>query len=181
MLISTSDSVTIKDATVTKTGDSDSGTSVSTMNGGTLTSNNGHVFHVTNTSAVIDLSDVKIINNDSENILLSVCADGWNGDTNSATVNADDQELEGTILVGTDSKLTISLKNGSSFTGTISGNITNAKGETVSEEVGEAAVSIDQSSTWTLTADTFISSFDGDMSSVNTDGYTLYVNGEAMN
>ena len=162
-------------------GDADSGTSVFTMNGGTLTSNNGHVFHVTNTSAVIDLSDVKIINNDSENILLSVCADGWNGDTNSATVNADDQELEGTILVGNDSKLTLSLKNGSSFTGTISGNITNAKGETVSEEVGEAAVVIDQSSTWTLTADTFISSFDGDMSSVNTNGYTLYVNGEAMN
>ena len=162
-------------------GDADSGTSVFTMNGGTLTSKNGHVFHVTNTTAVINLDNVKIINNDSENILLSVCADGWNGDTNTATLNATNQTLEGTILVGSDSQLTLNLTDGSSFTGTIGGNITNAKGETVSTEVGTVAVSIDKSSTWTLTADTYISSFDGDISSVDTNGYTLYVNGVALN
>ena len=162
-------------------GDADSGTSVFTMNGGTLTSKNGHVFHVTNTTAVINLDNVKIINKDSENILLSVCADGWNGDTNTATLNATNQTLEGTILVGSDSQLTLNLTDGSSFTGTIGGNITNAKGETVSTEVGTVAVSIDKSSTWTLTADTYISSFDGDISSVDTNGYTLYVNGVALN
>ena len=162
-------------------GDADSGTSVFTMNGGTLTSKNGHVFHVTNTTAVINLDYVKIVNKDSENILLSVCADGWNGDTNTATLNATNQTLEGTILVGSDSQLTLNLTDGSSFTGTIGGNITNAKGETVSTEVGTVAVSIDKSSTWTLTADTYISSFDGDISSVDTNGYTLYVNGVALN
>ena len=162
-------------------GDADSGTSVFTMNGGTLTSKNGHVFHVTNTTAVINLDNVKIVNKDSENILLSVCADGWNGDTNTATINATNQTLEGTILVGSDSQLTLNLTDGSSFTGTIGGNITNAKGETVSTEVGTVAVSIDKSSTWTLTADTYISSFDGDISSVDTNGYTLYVNGVALN
>ncbi|WP_022778135.1 hypothetical protein [Butyrivibrio sp. AE3009] len=162
-------------------GDADSGTSVFTMNGGTLTSKNGHVFHVTNTTAVINLDNVKIVNKDSENILLSVCADGWNGDTNTATLNATNQTLEGTILVGSDSQLTLNLTDGSSFTGTIGGNITNAKGETVSTEVGTVAVSIDKSSTWILTADTYISSFDGDISSVDTNGYTLYVNGVALN
>ena len=162
-------------------GDADSGTSVFTMNGGTLTSKNGHVFHVTNTTAVINLDNVKIINKDSENILLSVCADGWIGDTNTATLNATNQILEGTILVGSDSQLTLNLTDGSSFTGTIGGNITNAKGETVSTEVGTVAVSIDKSSTWTLTADTYIASFDGDISSVDTNGYTLYVNGVALN
>ena len=162
-------------------GDADSGTSVFTMNGGTLTSKNGHVFHVTNTTAVINLDNVKIVNKDSENILLSVCADGWNGDTNTATLNATNQTLEGTILVGSDSQLTLNLTDGSSFTGTIDGNITNAKGETVSTEVGTVVVSIDKSSTWTLTADTYISSFDGDISSVDTNGYTLYVNGVALN
>ncbi len=161
-------------------GDADSGTSTFTMNGGSLTSKNGHVFHVTNTSAVINLSGVNIINKDADNILLSVCADGWTGDTNKATLNADAQDLEGTILVGSDSELTLNLTNGSSFTGTIGGNITNAKGDTVSTEVGTVAVSIDKNSTWTLTADTYITSFDGDISSVNTNGYTLYVNGVAM-
>ena len=161
-------------------GDSKSGTSSFTMTGGSLTSKNGHVFHVTNTSAVINLSDVSITNEDDENILLSVCADGWTGDTNNATVNADDQKLEGTILVGSDSELTLNLTNGSEFTGTIDGNITNAKGESVSTEVGTVSVSIDKDSTWTLTADTYITSFEGDASSINTNGYTLYVNGEAM-
>ena len=161
-------------------GDADSGTSTFTMNGGSLTSKNGHVFHVTNTSAVINLSGVKITNKDADNILLSVCADGWTGDTNKATLNADAQDLEGTILVGSDSELTLNLTNGSSFTGSIGGNITNAKGDTVSTEVGTVAVSIDKDSTWTLTADTYITSFEGDASSINTNGYTLYINGVAM-
>ena len=161
-------------------GDADSGTSVFTMTGGTLTSKSGHVFHVTNTTAVINLNNVKIVNTDSDNILLSVCADGWNGDTNTATVNASNQTLEGTILVGSDSKLTLNLTDGSRFTGSIGGNITNAKGTTVSTEVGNVSVTIDNSSTWTLTADTYITSFEGDVSSINTNGYTLYVNGTVL-
>ena len=162
-------------------GDADSGTSSFTMTGGTLTSKNGHVFHVTNTNAVITLSGVKIVNEDSENILLSVCADGWSGASNIAELNADGQELTGIIKVGDDSELTLNLTNGSTFTGSIDGSITNAKGTTVSTEVGTVAVSLDSSSTWTLTADTYITSFDGDVSNIISNGYTLYVNGTAIN
>ena len=161
-------------------GDADSGTSSFTMTGGTLTSKNGHVFHVTNTNAVIDLSGVTIVNEDSEDILLSVCADGWSGGSNIATLHADGQNLTGTIKVGDDSQLTLDLTNGSTFTGSIDGEITNAKGTTVSTEVGTVAVTIDSSSTWELTADTYITSFDGDASTVVSNGYTLYVNGTAL-
>ena len=162
-------------------GDADSGTSTFDMEGGSLTSKNGHVFHVTNTNAVINLNNVKIINEDSDNILLSVCDDGWNGADNIATVNVTDQTLEGTILVGSNATLTLNLSDGSSFTGSISGEITSAKGDTVSTKVGEVNVSLDDSSTWTLTADTYISSFEGDVSNIVSNGYTLYVNGEAVN
>ena len=161
-------------------GDADSGTSSFTMNGGTLTSENGHVFHVTNTNAIINLNGVKIINNDSDNILLSVCADGWNGDSNIATLNADSQELSGIIKVGDDSQLTLNLTNGSTFKGSIDGAITNAKGTTVSTDVGTVNVKLDNTSTWTLTADTYITSFDGDASNIVSNGYTLYVNGTAL-
>ena len=161
-------------------GDADSGTSSFTMNGGTLTSENGHVFHVTNTNAIINLNGVKIVNNDSDNILLSVCADGWNGDSNIATLNADSQELSGIIKVGDDSQLTLNLTNGSTFKGSIDGAITNAKGTTVSTEVGTVNVKLDSTSTWTLTADTYITSFDGDASNIVSNGYTLYVNGTAL-
>lgn len=43
-------------------GDSASGTSKFTANGGSITSKSGHVFHVTNTNAVISLNNVKIKN-----------------------------------------------------------------------------------------------------------------------
>lgn len=161
-------------------GDADSGTSSFTMTGGTLTSKNGHVFHVTNTNAVINLSGVTIKNEDSENILLSVCADGWSGAGNIATLNADGQDLSGIIKVGSDSQLTLNLTNGSTFKGSIDGNITNAKGTSVSTEVGTVAVKLDSTSKWTLTADTYITSFDGDVSNIITNGYTLYVNGTAL-
>ncbi|MBP5362021.1 MAG: hypothetical protein J6Y71_03200 [Ruminococcus sp.] len=161
-------------------GDADSGTSSFTMTGGTLTSKNGHVFHITNTNAVINLSGVTIVNEDSENILLSVCADGWSGAGNIATLNADGQELSGIIKVGSDSELTLNLTNGSTFTGSIDGSITNAKGTSVSTEVGTVNVKLDSTSKWTLTADTYITSFDGDVSNIITNGYTLYVNGTAL-
>ena len=47
----------------------------------------------------------------------------------------------------------------------------------MSTEVGEVEVALDDDSTWTLTADTYISAFDGDVSRVVSNGYKLYVNG----
>ncbi len=161
-------------------GDAGSGTSQFTMNGGRLISLSGHVLHVTNTNAVIELENVAITNGDPENILLSVCADGWSGAKNIAALNAKRQILSGTILVGSDSELTLSLTGGSAFTGAISGAITNARGETVSTDIGTVHVTIDASSTWTLTADTYISSFEGDVSSIVANGFSLYVNGERI-
>ncbi|MBQ6371755.1 MAG: hypothetical protein IJJ22_01370 [Oscillospiraceae bacterium] len=161
-------------------GDADSGTSHFTMTGGTLTSLSGHVFHVTNTNAVITLEDVGIVNRDSDDILLSVCADGWSGGSNVATLKAIDQELSGAIKVGSDSSLTLELTEGSSFKGSIDGSITNAKGETVSTETGAVSVTLDGTSTWTLTGDSYVTSFSGSASNVISNGYTLYVNGTAL-
>ncbi len=160
-------------------GDADSGTSSFTMTGGSLTSLSGHMFHVTNTHAVITLSGVNLVNEGSD-ILLSVCDDGWSGASNIAELAADAQELNGTILVGDNSTLTLTLSNGSSFEGTFSGEIENAKGGMVSTEIGTVSVILDSTSTWTLTADTCITAFDGDASNVIGNGFTLYVNGTAL-
>ena len=161
-------------------GDAASGTSSFTMTGGSLTSKNGHVFHVTNTSAVITLTGVKITNKDSDNILLSVCDDGWSGGSNTAVLNASKQTLSGAILVGNNSALTLKLSDSSAFTGYIDGKITNAAGDTVSTEVGTVSITIESGSTWTLTGDSYVTEFNGDASSVISNGYTLYVNGVAL-
>ena len=161
-------------------GDASSGTGRFTMTGGSLTSKSGHAFHVTNTSAVITLRGVKIVNEDSANVLLSVCSDGWNGGANAATLKACAQELSGAILVGDDSSLTLELTEGSSFTGHIDGRITNASGTSVSTDVGTVSVTLDGTSTWTLDGDSYVTEFHGDASCVITNGYTLYVNGTAL-
>ena len=161
-------------------GDADTGTAQFAMTGGSLVSKSGHVFHVTNTNAVIELEGVAITNEDAANVLLSVCRDGWSGAGNTATLKAKAQTLSGMILVGSDSTLTLELTNGSAFTGAIAGQITDAKGETVSTEVGTVHVTLDASSSWTLTADTYITSFTGDPSRIVTNGFSLYVNGEKL-
>ena len=161
-------------------GDAASGTSHFTMTGGSLTSKNGHVFHVTNTNAVITLEGVEIVNEDADNILLSVCADGWSGSSNIATLKAIAQKLVGVIKVGSDSSLTLELTDGSTFEGSIDGSIVNAKGETVSTDVGTVSVTLDSTSTWTLTGDSYVTEFNGDAANVISNGYTLYVNGVAL-
>ena len=160
-------------------GDADSGTSAFTMTGGSLTGLSGHLFHVTNTHAVITLDQVELTNEGSD-ILLSVCDDGWNGADNIAEVYASRQALSGTLLVGNNSTLNLSLSDGSVFEGTVSGEITNAKGEQVSSSVGTVSVSLDETSTWVLTADTWISSFSGNAENVISNGHTLYVDGAAL-
>ncbi|MDO4867433.1 MAG: hypothetical protein Q4C10_12915 [Clostridia bacterium] len=160
-------------------GDADSGTSSFTMTGGSLTSLNGHMFHVTNTHAVITLTNAELVNEDAESVLLSVCDDGWSGADNIAELNAVNQALTGTILVGDNSTLTLNLTEGSIFEGTISGEIVNSKGDPVSTEVGTVAVILDETSTWTLTTDTWISSFEGNIENVDMNGFALYVNGVA--
>jgi hypothetical protein len=128
---------------------------------------------------VITLSGVTLVNEGSD-VLLSVCDDGWHGASNTAELIADAQQLRGTVLVGDNSTMTLTLQNGSTFEGTFSGEITNAKGIAVSAEIGTVNVSMDSTSTWTLTADTYISGFDGDAGNVVGNGYTLYVNGTAL-
>ena len=161
-------------------GDADSGNSKFSMDGGSLVSKNGHMFHVTNTNATIALTGVDLVNEDEDGVLISVCADGWSGASNEATLDASGQELEGAVLVGDDSSLALNLAEGSSFEGYVGGEIANASGEAVSTEVGSVAVTLDDTSTWTLTQDSSIASFEGDAANVHANGHTLYVAGEAL-
>ena len=90
------------------------------------------------------------------------------------------QQLEGTILVGNDSELTLTLADGSTFNGCINGNITNAEGSSVSTETGTVNVSLGDDCTWTLTADTYITSLKGDASCIKANGHRLFVGGKEL-
>ena len=72
------------------------------------------------------------------------------------------------------------VRNRNVVEGSIDGSITNAAGTTVSTEAGTVSVTLDSTSTWTLTGDSHVTEFNGDASSVISNGYTLYVNGVAL-
>ena len=161
-------------------GDAATGNSTFAMTGGSLTSKNGHMFHVTNTNADIELNGVKLTNEDAANVLISICDDGWNGGNNKATFNAKAQDLVGAVLVGNNSTLALNLSEGTTFEGYVNGNIVNASNQTVSTEVGTVAVTLDNNSTWTLTADSYVTEFNGAAANVIANGHTLYVKGTAL-
>ena len=157
-------------------GDADVGTSEFSMTGGSLTGKNGDLFYITNTHCILTLSGVTLQNEDADGYLLRVVGNsashGWGtAGSNGAQVEftADDQALSGKILVDTISTLNLTLKNGSSFTGTI--NIaSNAEGSTAVSD--NAVVTIGSGCTWTLTGDCTITSLTNN-GTINFNGYTI--------
>ena len=53
-------------------------------------------------------------------------------------------------------------------------------GAILSDSISSVTVNLDSTSSWTLTGDSYVSAFNGDLSNVNLNGYTLYVNGVAI-
>ena len=153
-------------------GDAAEGTSSFTMNGGTLTNENGDVFFVNNTATDIDLSEATIINNDSEGYFLRAAAAGWGSEGSNGgqvNLNASSQAINGDMLVDDISVLNLYLSDGSVFTGAI-----NSDGQ-----AGDVYVELTGGSKWTLTADSYITSLTCDADSIDLNGHTLYVNGTA--
>ncbi len=152
-------------------GDAKEGTAVFTMTGGEMTSHSGSMFYCTNTSSVINLKHAKL-NLSGDGTLLIVSAGRWGKDGRNGgkcTLNAEEQVLTGSISVDSISSLTLQM-TGSTFTGSIN---TDGKG-------GDVHMTLDENSSWTLTGDSCLSSFSGDLNNVETNGYTLFVNGTAV-
>ena len=157
-------------------GDADVGTSVFFMTGGSLTGRSGDLFYVTNTHCRMTLSGVALTNEDADGCLLRVVGNsashGWGtAGRNGAQVEltADGQTLEGGIVVDTISTLTMTLKNGSSFTGTID-IVENAEGGTAVSD--NAVVTVESGCTWTLTDDCTLTSLTNH-GTINFNGHTI--------
>ncbi len=157
-------------------GDADVGTSTFSMTGGTLTAKNGDMIYVTNTHCVLTLSGVTIKNEDADGVLLRVVGNsashGWGtAGSNGAQVEftADAQTLSGDIVVDTISTLSLTLKNGSSFTGTVN-IVDNAEGGTAVSD--NAVVTVESGCTWTLTGNCTLTSLTNN-GTINFNGYTI--------
>lgn len=153
-------------------GDAASGEAVFTAKDSRITTNQGDSFYVTNTTATINLENNEIVNNDASGNFLRIQQDAWgNSGSNGGvvTLNMKNQKASGAIVVDSISSLTMKLTSGSSFTGVIN-----------SDNAGGVELSLDASSTLTLTGDTYVKSLsnaDASNSNIHLNGHKLYVNG----
>lgn len=155
-------------------GDADVGEAYFEANGGEITSLAGDMFYVTNTSCEIKLSGVKF--NMADGVFLRAVGNsssrGWgksgeNGGDVKMTLT--DQTVEGDIVVDEISSLDLDM-SGSVLTGAINAD----------NSGGNISVFLDENSTWNLTSDCYVSSFEGDISNINAGEFHLYVNGEMV-
>ena len=157
-------------------GDADVGTSNFTMTGGSLTSNNGDMFYITNTACNITLSGVALTNNDTDAYLMRICGNsashGWGtSGSNGAQVvfSADSQTLSGNISVDTISTLNMTLKGNSVFNGTVN-IVENAQNGTAVSD--NAVVTVEAGSIWNLTGNCTLTSLTNN-GTINFNGYTI--------
>ena len=132
-------------------GDASEGSSTFTMTGGAMTAETGSMFHVTNVTTTINLENVDFTYASDSSVFLDASADSWGS----------------------------SGKNG----GNVTLNLVNQEitGAILSDSASSVTVNLDSQSTWTLTGDSYVTEFNGDLSRVNLNGYMLYVNGVAVN
>ena len=134
-------------------GDAEGSDGTFTMTGGSLVYStvNGPLFFVTNANAYITLTGVEV--SAASGILVQAeGTDRWGtSGANGGTVylTADAQTLEGDLAADSISALNVTLQNGSALTGAI--NADNA--------AQSASLTLDAGSTWTVTADSYLSGF----------------------
>ena len=152
-------------------GDAAVGTGNFTAYSSTLTStSDGPMFYITNTDAVINLKNTKLVF--GSGILLKASGNntnnwgtpGKNGGT--VTLNASSQTLEGNILCDEISSVSMKLSSRSTFTGAVD-----------TENSGDVSVTLDKTSVWNVTADSYVTSIsdaDTSFSNIKSNGHTIY-------
>ena len=153
-------------------GDAETGTGTFTAKNSTFVTNQGDHFFVTNTTAVINLTGNKFVNNDSDGAFLRVQSGKWGtsgANGGEVTLNASAQEIIGDIVIDDISSLNLNM-TGSYFKGTF-------------DNKGTVNLVLDTDSVVVLTGDSYISSLSNavsDNSNVYANGYKLYVNGSEV-
>lgn len=155
-------------------GDADIGEAYFTADGGSITGLAGDMFYVTNTDCTISLKNVEftLANDTFLRIEGNSSSRGWGtegANGGDVILTAESQTIEGNILVDSISSLDMTLTDS-----TLNGAV-NPDGEG-----GTVKVTLSGDSKWELTADSYVTEFDGDVSQVVSNGYHLYVNGEQI-
>lgn len=149
-------------------GDAELGTSVFTMNGGSMTAEVGPVFYSTNTQVKINLNAASL--SAKSGVFLNAAAGRWGrSGANGAdvTLTAENQNLVGDITCDKISTINASLKDRSILKGAVN-----------TEKTAKSIVlALDKTSKWIVTGTSYITSLsddDSSLSNIVSDGFTVY-------
>lgn len=149
-------------------GDAEMGTSIFTMNGGSLTAAVGPLFYVTNTNSIIELKGADLTA--KSGILLTASADRW-GNTGQnggvVTLKAENETLKGNITCDNISSVAVMLQNSTDLTGSIN----------MENTASPIALTLDSTSTWNVTENSYLTSLkdeDSTLVNIKDNGYTIY-------
>lgn len=155
-------------------GDADVGEAYFEANGGEITSLAGDMFYVTNTSCEINISDVKF--NMADGVFLRAAGNtssrGWGkqgGNGADVKMTLTEQSVSGDIAVDEISFLDLTLSS-SDITGAVNND----------NSGGNIVLTLDENSSITLTGDSYVTGFNGDISQINAGIFHFYVNGEKL-
>lgn len=155
-------------------GDASGTSGILTITGGsfTYTGTEGGLFYNTNDSATIYLTGVTLVN--SCDTLVRSIEGSWGGSTATSgggtLLVASGQTLSGMLYADANSGITLDLTNSSTYSGLVN----------PGDVARTAKVTLDASSTWTLTGNTYLTALSDAKSSysnITANGYKLYVAG----
>jgi hypothetical protein len=156
----------------------ESGVGSFNMEGGSLTASgsNGALFYIADAEGVVELKDVTVSAASGTLIKAEALTSNKYSTGGVLTVSAEGQSLIGDLVVDAASSVTLNLSDGSSLTGAVS-----------PTNVGRVVnISLDESSTWTVTADSYLTKLDdadgisdSDVTNIIGNGYTVYYNKNA--
>lgn len=159
-------------------GDATGANGTFTMTKGSLTTTStSPLFYITNTTANISLNKVTITN--PSGTLIKATSGNWGtsgSNGGNANLTADNQVLDGNIVTDKISTVSLSLKNGSSYTGAIN----------TANTAKSISVTLDSASSWVVTANSYITTFsdtDGisgtTITNITGNGHTIYYKSSA--
>ena len=156
-------------------GDAAIGHSTFTARNGSITAKQGDMIYITNTTCTVELTNVALTL--ATDTLLNVSGNtssrGWGtpgSNGGDCTFIATNQVMNGKIRVDDISALDMTLQQGTQFTGAV--NTENMSGTIL--------VTLDNSSKWVLTGDSYITELKGDLNQIETNGFKLFVNGQQV-
>ena len=158
-------------------GDADVGKSTFSATDSKIITNNGDTFYITNTSAIINLTNNTITNNDNSGNFLRAQADSWGTEGSNGgnvVLNMTNQKALGKIVIDSVSTLEMNMSNNSYYEGVINS----------ANSAKSIKLTLDSNSSIKLTGDSYITELvntDTTNSNIDFNGYKLYVNGKVIN